>query len=304
MREQILSGRPLKVRGIAACSTQGWGKPTEERDPIAAPAEWRDDTAFWAIATGSSMRPEGIPGGALCLISPAADPAPGDRVWIREARSNATSIKRLVSMRDDGWIELLGWMPPVDGKQQSFNESRKLSAIDELFVVKGVWRGRPGGPHGVEFIPDPRAIVPQAEPEVEMSSVSLMAAELSGGAGAVADDIALDHISFPTRWFRQQNVNPDRATLHRVRGKSMEPTIREGSIVLLDHDRTDPSQEGIYAFNRGEDGLRVKRLHRVRDHLIVMSDNRSEEYPTELLAREELNEIRILGRVAAVIAEI
>jgi len=203
-----------------------------------------------------------------------------------------------------GQIEIMGWLPPQDGKQQSYNEKRKLSSVDELFVVKGVWRGRPGDPSGVEFIPDPRSLTPEAEPEVEMSSVRLMAAELSGGAGALADDIALDHISFPTRWFRQHSVNLRNATLHRVRGKSMEPTIREGAIVLLDHDRTDPSIEGIYAFNRSEDGLRVKRLHRIRDHLVVMSDNRSDEYPTELLAREEMNETRVLGRVAAVISEI
>ena len=119
-----------------------------------------DPEAFWVTATGPSMVPEGIEAGWLCLVSPARDIAPGDRVWIRDI-TGAAAIKRLVSIKDDGRLMLRGWQDFRQGRQQSFDEERFQAGIDRVHPVIAVFRGKPGDER-FEHVPDPKA--PAAPP--------------------------------------------------------------------------------------------------------------------------------------------
>lgn len=75
-------------------------------------------------------------------------------------------------------------------------------------------------------------------------------------------------------------------------GDSMEPTIPDGSRVLL--DLTDTRlREGVFGF-RFDDELRVKRLRRVAEGVEVISDN--PRYQTERLEGEDLLRFAVIGR--------
>ncbi|WP_419737920.1 S24 family peptidase [Ruegeria sp.] len=153
----------LPHRGLATCSVQGWSKSQPLRDPLPRPEDIMDDDAFWVSATGQSMIPEGIDGGCVCLVSPGREVRDGDRVWILDFQGRA-AIKRLVEKTETGSLKLRGWLPKRDGEQQSFDEERLPAGIREVYPVVAVFRGKPGA-EGAEYIPDPKAPAPAAQPE-------------------------------------------------------------------------------------------------------------------------------------------
>lgn len=75
-------------------------------------------------------------------------------------------------------------------------------------------------------------------------------------------------------------------------GDSMEPTIQDGSRVLLDLNDTRV-REGVFGFRLGND-LRVKRLRRLGEAIEIRSDN--ERYPPELVEGEMLQHFQVIGR--------
>mgnify|MGYP000486488657 CR=1 FL=1 len=283
----------IPVRAFASCSTQGWGKADPVADDRPAPSSTPAD-AFWVIAMGFSMRPEGIEGGNYCLVDPTHEAVAGDRVFIKEQGSGRTSIKRLVEI-DGEWIVLRGWMPPIDGSQQDFEERRLISSAEQLHPITSVVRGTPGHP-AAQFLPDPRASSAlDAAPLIEMSAIRLMSA-----GDPTSEDLTM--ISLPTSWLAARGVTADMASLHRVKGTSMAPRIPEDAIVLIDHTILKVAGKGgIFIFEENG-GHSVKRLVRTDDTLMVISEDH--EITPRLLAGEDIKSIRVIGRVAAVISEV
>jgi hypothetical protein len=77
-----------------------------------------------------------------------------------------------------------------------------------------------------------------------------------------------------------------------VDGESMEPTLRNGSIVFVDRTKKHISKDGIFVVST-PGGLFIKRLNRKVDGSIeLISDNKL--YSTEVLAP---NEVQIVGKV-------
>jgi SOS-response transcriptional repressor LexA len=78
----------------------------------------------------------------------------------------------------------------------------------------------------------------------------------------------------------------------RVDGESMEPTLRNGSIIFIDKTKKDISKDGIFVVST-PGGLFIKRLNRKVDGSIeLISDNKL--YSTEVLAPSEVS---IVGKV-------
>ena len=157
----ILSSREASHRGIERCNGRGWGKDVPKHELLPLPQAVGDKDAFWVTATGASMAPEGIESGWLCLVSPAVQPVPGDRIWIRDT-SGAASIKRLVSIEDDGTLRLRNWRYNPAGQPQSFEEKRFPADIERVHPVVAVFKGKPGSEH-FEHVLDPGA---PASPQV------------------------------------------------------------------------------------------------------------------------------------------
>lgn len=92
--------------------------------------------------------------------------------------------------------------------------------------------------------------------------------ELRAGAspkGVLVDDgeQPVNALAFRQEWIRQTlRVSPSDLRLIYVEGDSMEPDLRAGDIILVDHTDTTARREGIYVI-RMDDALLVKQLQRL-----------------------------------------
>ena len=80
-----------------------------------------------------------------------------------------------------------------------------------------------------------------------------------------------------------------------VSGDSMSGTIEPGDLLFVDISIRSFDGDGIYAFLYDETA-HVKRLQKMKDKLIVISDNKI--YPAwEPIERDEMNRVFIFGKV-------
>lgn len=184
---------------------------------------------------------------------------------------------------------------PVDAVRSIVRENRpsepKLSRAKEIAEALGL-----------EFYIGPKRNIDNAprtaDADNDFATIPVRDVEASAGPGAVnytdlPDDDA--PMAFRRDWLSRLGINPARAVILRVRGDSMEPTIRAGSIALIDQQRTDPARNRIYAFvDDGE--LRMKRLQMMPHKAIGMfSDNPA--YLPEVKKHSDLRGFKILGEV-------
>jgi phage repressor protein C with HTH and peptisase S24 domain len=83
----------------------------------------------------------------------------------------------------------------------------------------------------------------------------------------------------------------DHLTCVRAAGDSMEPTIRDGDLVVVDQDQRIPVDDQLFVVRTGG-GVIVRRLHRIGDHWHLVGDNLGH------LSRPMAADDRIVGRVA------
>ena len=98
-------------------------------------------------------------------------------------------------------------------------------------------------------------------------------AGVAAGAGGNADDEhVLGHVPFRTNWLARRRIDPERCSVIEVVGDSMEPTLQNGSVILVDHRRTEARDDRIFCI-RTDDGPVVKRLRRRKNAWELTSDN-------------------------------
>lgn len=113
----------------------------------------------------------------------------------------------------------------------------------------------------------------------------------AGGGSPVGSEVVRGFLGFNRTWVREQQLTPEKLAVIEVQGDSMEPTLHDGDIVLLDLRTQDLQDGSIYTLRRDED-LLVKRLRRHGSDWLIHSDNLA--YPTETLDPE----VTVVGRVA------
>ena len=295
----------LPRHGFAKCGIDGWGKEVGDTDPLPRPLDVDDTAAFYVRASGRSMIPEGIDGGTTCLVSPAQEAKEGDRVWLKD-KGGKTAIKRLVKYTDKGAI-LRGWQPIRDEKQESFDQEVFFNWIDLIYPVIAVYKGRVGS-EDARLIPDPRlavdtaaapaspAVHPATLNDEDFALIHLHDVQASAGPGKMAlDGEVVSSLAFPRIWLRHNGINANNASLIFVGGNSMEPTFKDGSIVLINQNRTRLMPRRIYAFRDGDE-LYIKRLEKLDAGLIIHSDN--PDYETRILTSQyDLEQITLIGEV-------
>lgn len=80
-----------------------------------------------------------------------------------------------------------------------------------------------------------------------------------------------------------------------VRGDSMSGTIEPGDLLFVDISVNNFDGDGIYAFLY-DDTAHVKRLQKMKDKLLVISDNKSYT-PWDPIERDEMNRVFVFGKV-------
>lgn len=106
-------------------------------------------------------------------------------------------------------------------------------------------------------------------------------------------------MAFKTEWLRANHLNQRKLDVIYANGHSMEPTINDGDVLLIDESKIEPKDGQIFAMQSTTKGTIVKRLVKSDiDGWIIRSDNSDKaRYGDEILRDGEINEVRIIGRV-------
>lgn len=141
-------------------------------------------------------------------------------------------------------------------------------------------------------------------PEKENSdTVGVAEIDLRYGLGGtyLADVVQAESRQFSRTWLRNfTDSPPEELFWARGQGDSMEKTIHENDIVLIDRRQDTPRMADlIWAFAFGEIGM-IKRLRPMPDGSVkILSDNQA--VPPETAHDDELH---IIGRVVAVVKKL
>ncbi len=120
-----------------------------------------------------------------------------------------------------------------------------------------------------------------------------------GPGSEVHSEQIVDHLAFRRDWLQRRMESPRQAFCIEARGDSMEPTIKSGSICLVDPAKR--LSDGVYVLSRPSSGdeyeLAIKRIRRqITGGLIIESDN-PKYRPEELPPGFDLDALRIVGAV-------
>lgn len=185
----------------------------------------------------------------------------------------------------------------------------KLVAIAEASGVTLDWLARGVGPKNagstqpfepdfVGKLPNGGMIVVEAKGSApsDFALVPRLDIQASAGNGRVAlHEEPLEYLAFQADWLRRRGVTPTAARILTAKGDSMEETIRDGDVLLVDTSINRVRDNSIYVVVYG-DMVLVKRIHgRINGSLQLISDN--PRYPAEEVSAGEVEHLNIAGRV-------
>ena len=134
----------------------------------------------------------------------------------------------------------------------------------------------------------------EATPVRHIELVELAAA--AGSGAEVYDETVVSRLAFRHDWLTQRGIDPRHCHVISVQGDSMEPTLPDGSSILVDRNRREPQEDRIFVL-RTEDGLVVKRLARdARGSWQLVSENADHPTVPLLYGAEFIGEVRWMGR--------
>ena len=117
----------------------------------------------------------------------------------------------------------------------------------------------------------------------------------AGNGSQVNDENVMGSFAFKREWLARKGLNPQNLAVVTARGDSMEPTVRDGDILLVDRNVTNISADGIYLIERDNE-LYCKRLQRKFDGgVTIMSD--SPRYEAQHLSADAAEDLHVAGRV-------
>lgn len=130
---------------------------------------------------------------------------------------------------------------------------------------------------------------------------------VSAGSGVIAlDGPDAAPLVVPVAWVQKLRINADVTVLVSVKGDSMAPAIPDGAFVLVHLMEKQVLKAGVYAFNLDGHSY-VKRLvpsdangEGRPEAISIISDNPT--YQPKVLTGRKLNDLKVVGRVRAVLA--
>ena len=191
------------------------------------------------------------------------------RKWLRgEAEP---SRERLVALADAAKVGI-AWLAKGEGAPPTFAKPEH-----------GGGRARPAE---AERIDPGRFIVLPKQP-------------YGGAAGAGAPPPPrpdAEYIAFRHDWVRAMfGIEPAELILETAVGESMQPTIQDGDLLLVDTTDRSISSFGVYVLEIGGERL-VKRVQRKLDgSLVLISDN--DTYQPDQVSGDMLDSVTVIGRV-------
>jgi phage repressor protein C with HTH and peptisase S24 domain len=175
----------------------------------------------------------------------------------------------------------------------------KLSNAASLARATGVrleWLANGLGPMLADQSGEVATISAAATPPGHVLLPLLEARAAAGNHGGLRSDHLVDFIAFSESFLKQTlRRAPQNLALLTASGDSMDPTIRDGDVLLVDTSARDIQSSRVYVLSVSG-ALLVKRIQvRLDGSLIVKSDNAA--YDAEVLRAEDAGTLRILGQV-------
>jgi len=144
-------------------------------------------------------------------------------------------------------------------------------------------------------------LVEETEKFFQVKYFSSVRASAGGGAegfGEESETITVDNELIKNFYsnITSEELKNKKIEAVRVDGESMEPTIKNGTIVFVDRDSNTISRDGIFVVST-PGGLFIKRLNRKVDGSIeLISDNKL--YSPEVMAPDEVSVVgKVIGGV-------
>lgn len=138
-----------------------------------------------------------------------------------------------------------------------------------------------------------------------LTRIPVFELRLSAGAGepAWASEKPVGYLDVPTEFLAKHlYVSPAHAKAFPVSGESMDPTVRDGELAVMDSSiRTIDRDGAIYVFRR-VDELSIKRVYKRGPVFLLKSDNPA--FGEEQVPRSDFDEIQILGRVGGALRRV
>lgn len=118
----------------------------------------------------------------------------------------------------------------------------------------------------------------------------------AGGGAAIHSEQIVDHLSFRADWVHNAlGVSVNQLALINVTGDSMEPTLSEGDLILIDMSHRGVKDNAVYVLQLNG-SLLVKRIqHKLDGSVVVKSDNAI--YEPERVGAESVDTLNVIGRV-------
>lgn len=177
--------------------------------------------------------------------------------------------------------------------------STKIVEIANALGVRSEWLSTGVGPMRDE---GQRHAIPQQKTELRPTDTFRIEAldfYVSAGPGAINSEFVevLRSVEYSVEDARRMfnGRKAEQIRIINVRGDSMSGTIEPGDLLFVDISVQQFDGDGIYAFIY-DDTSHVKRLQKMKDKLLVISDNQTYR-PWEPIEKEEMNRILVFGKV-------
>ena len=129
----------------------------------------------------------------------------------------------------------------------------------------------------------------------------------AAGDGALALELEHDEsgarpssetrLAFLKAWLRgHKGLHPSKLFLLTVAGDSMEPTLSQGDVVLVDRSTKRVTNDGLYIV-RLDDSLLVKRVQAMPGGILQVTSDNQAYAPFTLRLEDEGRDVAIIGRV-------
>jgi phage repressor protein C with HTH and peptisase S24 domain len=130
----------------------------------------------------------------------------------------------------------------------------------------------------------------------EFELVPFFDVEAAAGAGSqVNSELQTSEMAFRRDWLSSKGLQADKCALIKARGDSMEQTIYDGDLLLVDTRIHSIKDDALYIIE-SDNHLIVKRIQQTLDgSLMIISDN--PRYEKQIIEPKRAKELKIVGRV-------
>lgn len=179
-------------------------------------------------------------------------------------------------------------------KNKSFGEKR-ARAIEKLAGMPPGYLDGEGGWEPWRRVEQEYAPYETEDKYVYIPVYSGVYASMGNGGRVEHEEVSGKH-SYSQAWLLKEGLEAAQLSRIQAVGRSMEPVIWDGDMLLVNRSEKIIKDGKIYAFRVGDE-IRVKRLFRLMDGRVrVVSDNPDKNlYPDEHLSIDDMPEV--IGRV-------